>query len=564
VAWLEGHEYRFSGIGYAPEGEIEHDGVRLTTVPPALQELLSIAVLCNDSALRPEGESWAITGDPTEAALVVAGQKAGLHAQESRNRHQRLDVIPFESDTKYMATLNRIDGENRILLKGAPETVIERCTLDKAGQQTVNEAMATYARQGMRVIAFAHRRDVAAEEISPDDVAKNLQFAGLLCMIDPPRTEAMDAIKVCHSAGITVKMITGDHPVTAEAIGRQLGLLQHGQTAMTGRDLDGLTETELQSAVMSTNVFARVAPEHKIQLVQALQAQRHVVAMTGDGVNDAPALKRADIGIAMGITGTAVSKEAAKVVLMDDNFASITAAVEEGRRVYDNLIKSLAFVLPTNLGLACTLTASMFFFPTVRVDGVNELLMAMSPSQTLWINLVASVTLSIPLAFEVLEPNAMRRIPRSPDEPVFSGFIVARLMVVALLMSAAACGLFLWEYFRIVGAEPVSAPRHAFALAEAQTICVTSITFTQIFYLLNCRSLRDSLFSQGVFSNPTIFIGIGILLLLQACFIYLPPLQTLFASAPLDARAWLYAMAAGAIVLPVISLDKWIRNRRRG
>ncbi len=561
VAWLQGHEYRFSGIGYTPEGEVEHDGVRLTTAPPALHELLSIAVLCNDSALRLEGDSWAITGDPTEAALVVAGQKAGLHANEFRSRHQRLDVIPFESDTQYMATLNRFDNKNRILLKGAPETVIDRCDLDKAGQQAVHEAMATYARQGMRVIAFAQRRDVAAEDISPGDVTQDLQFAGLLCMIDPPRTEAMDAIRVCHSAGITVKMITGDHPVTAEAIGRQLGLLKHGQGALTGRDLQGLSETELQSTVMSTNVFARVAPEHKIALVQALQAQRHVVAMTGDGVNDAPALKRADIGIAMGITGTAVSKEAAKVVLMDDNFASITAAVEEGRRVYDNLIKSLAFVLPTNLGLACILTASMFFFPTVQVDGVNELLMAMSPSQTLWINLVASITLSIPLAFEVLEPNAMRRMPRSPDEPVFSGFIVARLIIVALLMSAAACGLFLWEYFRIIGPEPVTTVRHALALAEAQTICVTSITFTQIFYLLNCRSLRDSLFSQGVFSNPAIFIGIGILLLLQACFIYLPPLQTLFASAALDARAWLYAMAAGAIVLPVISLDKWIRNR---
>jgi Ca2+-transporting ATPase len=562
VAWLEEREYRFSGIGYAPEGEIEHDGARLTSVPPALHELLSIAVLCNDSALRPEGDRWAITGDPTEAALVVAGQKAGLNAHEFRSRHQRLDVIPFESETKFMATLNRIDGENRIMLKGAPETVIERCMLDKAEQRTVNEAMVTYARQGMRVIAFAHRRDVAAAEISPDDVTVNLQFAGLLCMIDPPRTEAMDAIRICHGAGITVKMITGDHPVTAEAIGRQLGLLQHGQGALTGRDLDGLTETELQSAVMSTNVFARVAPEHKIQLVQALQAQRHVVAMTGDGVNDAPALKRADIGIAMGITGTAVSKEAAKVVLMDDNFASITAAVEEGRRVYDNLIKSLAFVLPTNLGLACTLTASMFFFPTVRVDGVNELLMAMSPSQTLWINLVASVTLSIPLAFEVLEPNAMRRMPRSPDEPVFSGFIVARLIMVALLMSAGACGLFLWEYFRIIGPEPVTTARHALALAEAQTLCVTGITFTQIFYLLNCRSLRDSLFTQGVFSNPAIFVGIGLLLLLQSCFIYLPQLQTLFASAALDTRGWLYAMAAGALVLPVISLDKWIRNRR--
>jgi magnesium-transporting ATPase (P-type) len=331
---------------------------------------------------------------------------------------------------------------------------------------------------------------------------------------------------------------------------------------MQGRDLDGLSEAQLQDAVQSTNVFARVAPEHKIRLVQALQALRHVVAMTGDGVNDAPALRRADIGIAMGITGTAVSKEAAMVVLMDDNFASITAAVEEGRRVYDNLVKSLAFVLPTNLGLACTLSCAMFFFPTVQVSGVNELLMAMSPSQTLWINLVGSVTLSIPLAFEVLEPNAMRRMPRSPDEPVFSGFIVARLVLVAALMAAGACSLFLWEYFRVVGPLPVTTARHALALAEAQTICVTSITFTQIFYLLNCRSLRDSLLAQGVFSNPSVFVGIGILVLLQACFMYLPPLRMLFASAALDGWAWLDAMAVGALVLPVISLEKWIRKRR--
>ena len=561
VAWLQGQEYRFSGIGYGPEGDIEHDGIRLIDIPPALQDLLTVAILCNDAALRQEDGLWSITGDPTEAALVVAGRKAGLDAHEFRSRHPRLDVVPFESDTKFMATLNRIDGQSRILLKGAPEIVLERCSLNGAEQNRINEAMATYARQGMRVIACAQRSAATAEELGANDVADGLEFAGLLGMIDPPRTETMDAIRLCHSAGITVKMITGDHPVTAETIGRQLGLLQPGQVAMQGRDLDGLTEVELQTIAASTNVFARVAPEHKIQLVQALQSAGHVVAMTGDGVNDAPALKRADIGIAMGITGTAVSKEAAKVVLMDDNFASITAAVEEGRRVYDNLVKSLAFVLPTNLGLAVTLSASMFFFPTVRVDGVNELLLAMSPSQTLWINLVASVTLSIPLAFEVLEPNAMRRTPRSPDEPVFSGFIVARLVIVALLMAAGACGLFLWEYFRIIGPEPVTAARHALALAEAQTLCVTSITFTQIFYLFNCRSLRASFFSQGVFSNPAIFIGIGILLLLQTCFIYLPPLQKLFNSAPLDGHGWLWSMVVGALVLPVISVDKWIRNR---
>ncbi|BET57597.1 cation-transporting P-type ATPase [Geobacter sp. 60473] len=562
VAWLDGHEYRFSGIGYEPAGEIEHDGIRLAALPPTLEELLAIALLCNDAALRPEGDGWAITGDPTEAALVVAGRKGGLDDHELRGRHGRLDVIPFESDTKFMATLNRMEGGHRILLKGAPEIVLDRCVLSEPERRRIHEAMETYARQGMRVIACASKEADRAEDISPEDVAGGLTFAGLLCMIDPPRTEAMDAIRECHGAGITVKMITGDHPVTAEAIGRQLGLLQPDQTAMEGRRLDGLSGAELQEVALATNVFARVAPEHKIRLVEALQARGYVVAMTGDGVNDAPALKRADIGVAMGITGTAVSKEAAKVVLMDDNFASIAAAVEEGRRVYDNLVRSLAFVLPTNLGLACTLSVAMFFFPTVRVEGVNELLMAMSPSQTLWINLVASVTLSIPLAFEVLEPNAMHRPPRSPGEPVFSGFIVARLIVVAILMAAGGCGLFLWEYFRIVGPEPVTAARHALALAEAQTMCVTSITFTQVFYLLNCRSLRDSLLSQGVFSNPAIFIGIGILLLLQACFIYLPPLQAVFGTAPLDGRAWLYAMLAGAVVLPVISLDKWVRRHR--
>ncbi len=381
-------------------------------------------------------------------------------------------------------------------------------------------------------------------------------------MLDPPRTEAMAAIGLCHGAGITVKMITGDHPLTAEAIGRRLGLLGEGESSLQGRELDDLSPGQLRDAVMSCHVFARVAPEHKIKLVEALQAGGEVVAMTGDGVNDAPALKQADIGIAMGITGTAVSREAAKIILVDDNFASIAAAVEEGRRVYDNLIKSLAFVLPTNLGLACILSVSLFFFPTVLVDGLPVLLLAMSPTQTLWINLVASVTLSIPLAFEVLEPGAMRRPPRSAGEPLFSRFIVLRLVLVAGLMTLAGSGLFLWDYFRVVGHFPLTPLLHARALAHAQTLCVTGITFSQCFYLLNCRSLRHSFFTQGVLSNPAIFIGIGLLLLFQAGFIYLPPLQNLFNSGPLTVQDCFNALLAGAIVLPVISCEKWFNARR--
>jgi len=561
VAWVDGLEYRYAGVGYDPAGEIEHDGVRLTELPPSIKDLHTMAVLCNDAALRNVEGFWTPVGDPTEAALLVAGLKGGLIAEELRSLFPRLDVIPFESETKFMATLHRIGGEGRILLKGAPETVLQRCLLGEEELRSAYDAIETYGRQGMRMIAFAWRRSIGQEELVPGEENETFSFAGLMGMIDPPRTEAMDAIRICHGAGITIKMITGDHPTTAEAIGRQLGLLGHEQKTVQGRDLDGLTEEQLRTIATTSNVFARVAPEHKLRLVEALQAQGHVVAMTGDGVNDAPSLKRADIGIAMGITGTSVSKEAAKVVLMDDNFASIAAAVEEGRRVYDNLIKSLAFVLPTNLALACILAVAMFFFPTVMVDGANVLLVAMSPTQILWINLIASITLSVPLAFETLEPNALLRAPRPAGESVFSRFIIYRIIMVAAIITVASCGLFLWEYFRIVGTGPLTAARHAFALAEAQTICVTVVTFSQIFYLLNCRSLRNSFFSLGVFSNPSIFVGIGLLLLLHICFIYLPALQSLFGSAALDARAWLVAALAGAIVLPVISLEKWIRNR---
>jgi len=564
--WCEEKEYRLSGVGYAPTGSLEGNGRTLAELPASLRELLLSGVLCNDADLRQVDGQWTITGDPTEAALVVAGHKIGLEANELRQRHSRLDVLPFESETKYMATLNRGTGVDAVYLKGAPEMVLSRCGLPGDTVTRIQAAQQAMAEQGMRVLAFAKRTPTPdMTQLTPEWAASGFTLLGLMGMIDPPRQEAIAAIAVCHRAGITVKMITGDHHITATAIGRELGILKPGELAVRGVELDSLSEQELITTARRCHVFARVAPEHKLKLVQALQADGNVVAMTGDGVNDAPALKRADIGIAMGITGTAVAKDAAKVVLADDNFASIAAAVEEGRRVYDNLIKALAFILPTNLSLALTLASAMFFFPAVMVMQLGtELLLPMAPSQILWINLVASVALSAPIAFEILEPSAMRRKPRPKDTPVFSPFIVIRTTLVAIVMAAGTCALFLWEYIIRTGGlgGTIEPALHTQALAEAQTMAVTTITLFQIFYLLHCRSLRDSLGSLGWFSNPSVWVGIGILLLLQGAFIYLPFMQNLFHSTSLDLWSWLRATLVASIILPVISMEKWVFRRR--
>lgn len=378
-------------------------------------------------------------------------------------------------------------------------------------------------------------------------------------MIDPPRTEAIEAVKTCHIAGITVKMITGDHGATATAIGKQLGLITE-QQAVTGAQLAEMSDEDLKAVVNSTNVFARVAPEHKLRLVKALQAQDHIVAMTGDGVNDAPALKQSNIGVAMGITGSAVSKEAADIVLTDDNFTSIAAAVEEGRRVYDNLIKSLAFVLPTNLGLAMILMAAVMFFPfgMNAVTQQMELLLPMLPTQLLWINLVATVTLALPLAFETKEPDVMLRRPRDPNAPVLSAFVIQRTFVAAFLMAVGAIGLFLYEY----SVAHTAGLRESIVLAKAQTMAVTTVIMFQIFYMLNCRSLKDSFLKIGLFSNKTVFIGIAALVCMQLLFIYAPFMQIIFSTSSLTLPDLLKSAAVGAIVLPIMSIEKLLLSRK--
>jgi Ca2+-transporting ATPase len=563
--WTADGEFEVSGVGYAPEGKLSREGQELAELPEGVRTLVSSAALCNDATIFREGDTWKLSGDPTEGALVTAALKFGVDVEVERRELRRVDVIPFESEHQYMATLhdstapsNEGNGR-RVILKGAPEVVLKRC--DKFGDgpldaKEVHRVVDRLATRGMRVLAIAQKPvSGSLTELETSEVEGGLELLGLEAMIDPPRTEAIEAIKACHSAGITVKMITGDHQGTATAIGKQLGLLKNDQGAITGARLQTASDSELTELAEGNNVFARVAPEHKLRLVRALQAKEQVVAMTGDGVNDAPALKQSNIGVAMGITGTAVSKESADIVLTDDNFASIAAAVEEGRRVYDNLIKSLAFVLPTNLGLALILIYAVAFFPFNPES--KELLLPMRPVQLLWINLVAAVSLALPLAFEAKEPDVMQRPPRSPREPVLNRFVIFRTLLAAVLMAAGAIGLFHFEYSRdlAAGVPPIS------ALAQAQTITVTTVILFQIFYMLNCRSLKGSILQIGLFSNPTVFIGVGVLLMLQLAFILVPVLNGVFGSAPVGPRDLLRALLVGASILPVISVEKWWRNR---
>jgi magnesium-transporting ATPase (P-type) len=493
----------------------------------------------------------------------VAAGKAGLQAQALRAAEPRVDVLPFESEHQFMATLHRRpDGTRRLLVKGAPEVILRRCAtraggaaLDAGGVLAEVEARAA---RGMRVLAVAARPwEAPGDALSPGDLEGGLVLLGLLGMIDPPRPEAIAAVAACREAGIRVKMITGDHPGTAQAIGRQLGLLGEAEVAVAGVELSATADEALGPLAARSNVFARVSPEHKLRLVRALQRDGEVVAMTGDGVNDAPALKQADIGVAMGITGTAVSREAADMVLTDDNFATIVAAVEEGRRVYDNLVKALAFVLPTNLGLALLFVCAVFAFP---FDAATQaLLLPVRPTQLLWINLVAAVTLALPLAFEGKERDVMKRPPRAAGAPILSGLVLRRTALAALLMTAGAVGLFLWEWHR----ELAAGVAPALALAEAQTLAVTTMIFFQVFYLLESRSFDRSLFASGLRENPAVLPGVAAILGLQAVFVYAPFMHRIFGTAPLDPVDLGRAALVAVVILPAMAVEKIVTRMLR-
>ena len=556
--WTPRGEVELTGVGYAPEGTVHVAGEPLDPLPDDIRQLLVAGVLCNDARLECDDGHWRIVGDPTEGALIVAARKATLDESMLRDAYTRKDEIPFSSERQLMATLHGADdGRAAVYLKGAPEVIAKMCPTFADNRpmslEAVHEASHALSSRGMRVLAVAGTAPETGN-ITLEGRAwrAGLRFLGLVGMTDPPRDEAIEAVRACQGAGIVVKMVTGDHAATALAIGQAIGLVAAGDSSsnvVTGRQIENASEAELISLVRSTNVFARVAPEHKLRLVKALQADGQVVAMTGDGVNDAPALKRAEIGVAMGINGTAVAKEAADMVLADDNFASIGAAAEEGRRVYDNLAKSLAFILPTSLGQAMIILVAVLFFPVT--DG--HLLMPIEPVQILWVNLVVAIALALPLAFEAQEPGLMERPPRPPNEPLLSPFLVFRTFLVGVLMTAGAIGLFLREY----NADLALGIPADIARTESQTIAVTTIILFQVLYLLNCRSLTQGVWRVGLFSNRWVFVGILVTLSLQLAFVYLSGFNRLFHTQPLDATDW---MLSGTIALAgflIISLEKW-------
>jgi cation-transporting ATPase F len=542
-----GETFQVSGSGYAAAGEISRNGVAVET-RGVLRECLLAGVLCSDAVLVEREGRREVAGDPTEGALLVAAEKGGLALGELHADYPRRDELPFDSRYQYMATLNEVEGGGLVIyVKGALEKILERAVamLDAEGREvaldpaTIEAQAHAMAARGLRVLALA--RGVAEEgQALRHSHLERLIFIGLQSMIDPPRPEAMAAVKACHRAGIAVKMITGDHAITAAAIAVHLGLRgEKGAQPLTGRQIAELSDDELRGAVMKTTVFARVEPEQKLRLVEALQAEGQIVAMTGDGVNDAPALKQADIGIAMGLSGTEVAKEAAAMLLTDDNFASIEAAVEEGRGVFDNLIKFITWTLPTNFGEGLVILTAIMFGATLPI----------TPLQILWINMTTAGVLGLMLAFEPIDKHIMQRPPRHPAAAILTNELMWRIFLVSLLLLGGAYGLFLWEL------------ETGKSLEQARTVAVNVFVMGELFYLFNCRSMTHSPFHVGLFSNPLLWFGVIGMIALQLFFTYAPVMNRLFASAPIGPGDWARVVAVGLVIYFVIEAEKTWRRR---
>ncbi|MCE5311765.1 MAG: cation-transporting P-type ATPase [Nitrospiraceae bacterium] len=543
-----GEGFELSGSGYNPSGSVTMKDSGESAKSPALDECLRAGMLCNDSRLFEADGRWDIQGDPTEAALIVSARKAGLSEDGLNSERRRIDAIPFESQHQYMATLHAAanGGSAIAYVKGSVEAVLHRSEsmLNSTGQisaldkNVVLKAMEQMAAKGLRVLAFAKKELASsADRLHHEDMQSGLVFLGLQGMIDPPRQDAIAAIRACYTAGIKIKMITGDHALTASAIAAQIGL-DSPVSVVTGKELEQIADSDLVHVTARTSVFARVSPEQKLRLVEALQKSGNIVAMTGDGVNDAPALKKADIGVAMGITGTDVAKEAADMVLTDDNFASIEAAVEEGRGVFDNLTKFIIWTLPTNIGEGLVILAAIFAGVTLPI----------LPVQILWINMTTAVLLGLMLAFEPKEAGIMLRQPRDPQAPILTRELIMRIITVSTLLLVGAFGLFEWEL------------AHGADIKEARTAAVNVFVMVELFYLFNCRSLTSSPFKLGLFSNMWIWGGVLAMTSLQMLYTYLPLMNAAFQSAPVEIEAWARIISMSLAAFVLIEIEKHLRR----
>ena len=539
--WLAGHWFDVEGSGYDPVGSFRNSESS-GKLKDSLADLLRGAALVSDARLVQIDGRWDIKGDPTEGALVVAAAKAGLNKADLDRAYPRLQEIPFTSETKRMTTLHDMPEGKLAYSKGAPEVILGACTsmmtengerhLDDATRQQVIEAASDMAAQALRVLAVASHRTDSIKEAETE-----MTLMGLVGMIDPPRPEAKSAIAVCESAGIRPVMITGDHPVTAQAVARELGLLKHGRV-VTGAELEDMPETDLDREVENIDVYARVSPAHKLRVVTALQNRGHVVAMTGDGVNDAPALKKADIGIAMGITGTDVSKEASDMTLVDDNFSSIVAAVEEGRGIFGNIKKYLMFLLSSNIGEIGLMAGTALLGMPLPLSAV----------QILFVNLATDGLPALALSVDPAEDDLMQRKPRNPRTGIFTRPVVTLMMVGGIWSTLVNLGLFAW------------ALQSGRSLSEAMTMAFVSLILIQFFKAYNYRSDHLSIFS-GIFSNKWLNLAIIFDFLLMLAVIYVPFLQGPFETYALPLEDWLIIFGAAFTVSPVIELAKWMLRR---
>lgn len=509
-------------------------------------QVLRIGLLCNESNIYEEDGQYKVDGDRTEGALIVSAMKAGLDPEEEKKHYPQISIIPFESERGYMATLHRHGGKKFIFVKGAPERMLDRCAETAAGVGSKTKEILlianNIAKEGMRVIAFAYKEashDV--EELTHHDVESGMIFAGLQGMIDPPRSEVIAAVKGCKQAGIRTIMITGDHAVTAVSIAKKLGLGADDPEVITGKELETMSDEDLFNKVKTVSVYARVSPQHKLRITQQLLKHGEVVAVTGDGVNDAPALKAAHIGIAMGRTGTDVAKEASDAVLADDNFASIFAAVEERRVVYDNIKKVTLFLISCGFGELIAIIATLLMgFPIPYIA-----------AQILWLNLVTNGLQDVALAFEPAEKGVLRRPPRHPKEGILTSLMVQRTLFMGTIMAVGTVFMF------------ISNLSSGVPLEQARTVALTTMVFFQFYQALNCRSETKSIFTMNPMSNPFLFFSMIAAFFAQLAVLYVPALQWVFRTVPLTPKEWVSIGIITSTIVIAIEIDKMIRRRRR-